>query len=569
MYFYNLKFIVMKNVILIAGLLILGLGAKAGTFNMVQINPNVGYCGDLFSDSSKYVYGAGDLKHFARMNGLLYFVGTDQPYNDELWVTDGTQQGTHKVIDLNPNDGAQIGDLRVVGNKLMFLANQTCTRLSPTGDWDLFVSDGTAAGTVKTGDLDLQVNTLLSEQSAGVTNGKLIFCSNTDVLVSDGTPAGTKSLAALNIISYTGANGYCEMNGNVFFIVNSDIWKSDGTAAGTKVVKSLADSVNTHWNLAFASFIKAFNNKLYVIGAPSGQGDDLWTFDGTETGAVTKVVSMPAGNTYPGAMTLCAGSLWFTAYDTVSYSLYKLGVYSSSAQRICANVGSMSFTGNKIYYPNADNNGYNVIDAITNVQSSFGKFGMSLNGSGFSVNGSALLAMGNKVVYTAYDSATSQQVMCITDGTSAGIKVVMPAGVTSVHPFDYTPGCGIIDNFDFTYYDNKVVVPAAFNNAGRELWFYEDRDLQTSINEAEQSSAVRLYPNPTADLITIDLGASAAISADMSVQLLDMDGRSVAESKVNDSKIELSTSALANGSYIVMVSKGSEAIARRKLVVAH
>ncbi|MCW3125897.1 MAG: hypothetical protein JWO03_1555 [Bacteroidetes bacterium] len=557
----------MKNGLLIIALLTLSLGAKAGTFNMVEVNPNQGYCDNLFSDSSKYIYGAGDLKHFAKMNGLLYFVGTDQPYNDELWVTDGSQAGTHKIKDINANGGAHIGDLRVVGNKLMFLANETTTNQAPTDDYDLYVSDGTTAGTTKAGDLNLSFNTLLADQSAGVANGKLIFCTNTDVMVSDGTISGTKSLASINIVSYVGANGYCDMNGNVYFIVNSDIWKSDGTVAGTKPVKTLADSATSHWTLAFASFIKAFDNKLYIVGALSGQGDDLWSFDGTENGAVTKVLSTPGGNTYPAFLTICAGSLWFTAYDTLSYSLYKLSP-SSSPQRISSSVGTMSFSNNKLYYPNADNNGFNVIDAVTGVQSSFSKSSLSLGGLGFSVNPNSVISMGNKVFYTAYDSATGQQVMCITDGTSAGIKVEMPAGVTVAHPFDYTPSCGLIDNFDFTYYDNKIVIPANFNNAGRELWFYSEDGLVNGIKETEDG-VMALYPNPASDLVSIDLGMNVAIDAEMSIQVLDINGRLVSENKVEGSKALVATKAIANGSYIVAVNKGGESIARRKLIVAH
>lgn len=559
----------MKNVILIVALSLSALGAKAGTFNMVEINPNAGYCNDLFTDSNKYVYGAGDLKHFARMNGLLYFVGTDEAYNDELWVTDGTQQGTHKVKEINPNGGAHIGDLRVVGNKLMFFANETTTALSPTDDYDLYVSDGTASGTIKTADLNQPFNNLLADQSAGVANGKLVFCTNTDVIASDGTIAGTKSLASINISSYTGANnGYCEMNGNVYFLVNNDIWKSDGTVSGTVPVKQVADSATNQWPFTFAGPIKAFNGRLYISATTANWMTDLYTFDGTATGAVTKVLDLPNVNTSAGGMTICGGALWFTAYDTLGTGLYKISSSGGSPQRIADMPNMASFGTDKIFYPNDTYTGFNVIDAVTNNRSTVSKTGLSFSGTGFSGFGAAVMQMGDKLIFTAYDSASGQQVMCISDGTDAGTRIVMPAGVTVQHPFDYQPSCGIIDVFDFTYYDNKIVVPANFNNAGRELWFYEESGLVNGIKETDQNT-VSLYPNPTADMVTIDLGQDKDLSADMSVQVLDMNGRIAIQRRMEQNKAELSTADLANGSYIALVNKGSETIARRKLVVAH
>lgn len=556
----------MKNILLFAALLLTGSAAQAGTFSMVQINPNAGYCDNVWSDSSKYYYGAGDLKHFAQLNGLLYFVATDQPYNDELWVTDGTQQGTHKVKDINPNGGSGIGDLRVVGNKIFFLANETKSDVAPTDDYDLYTSDGTTAGTVKVKDLDQPFNTLLGEDNAGVTNGKIVFCTQTDVMVTDGSTSGTRSLATINLTGYTTANGYCEMNGNVYFIVNSDIWKSDGTTTGTKAVKSIADSANCHWNLAFASKIKAFNGKLYIIGSQSGFGPDLYTFDGTEMGAVTKVLSLPMGNAYPDNLRECGGSLWFSAYDTSSYALFK--VNGTGADRICTINSTLSYSGNKILFPNDWNNGYHIVDALTGAQSEFGRSSLSLNGIGFSANPNTVLVMGNKIIYQAYDSATGYQVMCITDGTSEGIQVVMPSDAATSHPFDYTPGCGLIDVFDFTTYGNKVVIPADFNNAGRELWFYEADDLINGIIEHAQS-AISIYPNPAHDQLTIDLGKEQSLSSDVAIQLIDMSGRVVSSAAIADQKAQIAVSSLVTGSYVVNVTKGNSLIARQKVTVAH
>ena len=558
----------MKNILSIISLIFIASVAQAGIFNMVEINPRHGNCQDIYTDSAKYIYGAGGLKHFAELNGLLYFVGADEAHNEELWVTDGTQAGTHIVKDINPNTGSDIGDLRIVGNKILFLASETNTPTFNSNDYDLYVSDGTASGTVKVNELNAQYNTLLAEQSAGVANGKLIFCTNTDVMVSDGSAQGSKSLAQVNISAYIGNNGYCEMNGSVFFIVNNDIWKSDGTAAGTAVVKSFTSSTNP-WSLQYVSYIKAFDGKLYIIGAKTGEGEDLYTFDGTEGGAVTKIFNLPQGsNSYPGSLMVCGNSLWFSASDTISTSIYKMSTSSSGPIKVGPALFSLSSANGKIYMQNASANGYDVIDAWTGARSSFSIRGITL--SNLSLWGTAnwLITVGNKTAFLAYDSATGQQELCITDGTDAGTHVEMPAGVTQPHPFDYIPGCGILDVFDLTSYNGQLVVPANFNNAGRELWFYKESGMAAGITENDLQSKITIYPNPANNDIMIDM-KDAGTAAGLTIQIIDIKGSVISESDLMGDKGTINTSNLANGPYIVTVKSGTDMIARCRLTVVH
>lgn len=87
----------MQKIMTTAVLAVMMFAASAQQFNKVEVNPLQGTEQFLWSDSSKRVYGAGELSASVEMNGQLYFVAQDSYYNDELWVTDGTQQGTHVV----------------------------------------------------------------------------------------------------------------------------------------------------------------------------------------------------------------------------------------------------------------------------------------------------------------------------------------------------------------------------------------------------------------------------------------------------------------------------------------
>ncbi len=84
------------------------------------------------------------------VNGSLYFIAEDAPHGRELWKSDGTAAGTVLVRDILPGAGSgfpyyAVG-LTPVGNTLHFTADDG---LNGRKCWR---SDGTTAGTVRTGD---------------------------------------------------------------------------------------------------------------------------------------------------------------------------------------------------------------------------------------------------------------------------------------------------------------------------------------------------------------------------------------------------------------------------------
>lgn len=91
---------------------------------------------------SSFPYG------FAKFNGKLYFRARDGENGDELWVTDGTTEGTTLVADINPGSSSSVpSDLAELDGKLYFRAND-----GENGS-ELWVSDGTTEGTALVNDL--------------------------------------------------------------------------------------------------------------------------------------------------------------------------------------------------------------------------------------------------------------------------------------------------------------------------------------------------------------------------------------------------------------------------------
>jgi len=125
---------------------------------------------------------------FTSLNSEVYFFGNSTQYGQELWSSDGTQNGTQIVKDLNPGGGSSVGTyydkLYTVNGKIVFSAgvNQTPA---------LYTSDGTSDGTVLLQNISYSYQ--LPDYENVITN-KLLYYANNSLWITDGTTGGTTSL---------------------------------------------------------------------------------------------------------------------------------------------------------------------------------------------------------------------------------------------------------------------------------------------------------------------------------------------------------------------------------------
>jgi len=188
-------------------------GTAAGTALVRDLDPGPG------SGLHQYNYAPGT----ALIDGILYFVGSDPAHGAELWRSDGTAAGTRRVKDIRrgrdpafllPYDqfDGYMPLFTAVGRTLFFVASDG------VAGFELWRSDGTAAGTRMVGDLapgaaglfdcaatDPECQPRWSELTTAVAGGRLFFTVR--------RPADGASHDGL-----------------------TDLWRSDGTAAGTTVV---------------------------------------------------------------------------------------------------------------------------------------------------------------------------------------------------------------------------------------------------------------------------------------------------------------------------------------------
>ena len=151
------------------------------------------------------------------------------------------------------------------------------------------------------------------------------------------------------------------------------------------------------------------------------------------------------------------------------------------------------------------------------------------------------------------------------NGTPEGTFVVMPAGANTEHSFNVLLSCGAVDQFDFKVWGDKVIVPANFTDAGRELWIYEPQGLVNGIETMKIKNEVQLFPNPTSSQLNFKI--SNANYCETNVMVTNMNGEVVLKKIVVGETSSVDVSALAAGNYCISFSSLQNATTVKKFVV--
>lgn len=237
---------------------------------------------------------------FTVFNNELYFLAGNAEFGKELWKTDGTEQGTVLVKDIKTgSENGASGSLIASGNYLYFTANADdyFNPASVQGN-ELWKTDGTEAGTTLVKDISVGSGSSMNSLLGIDLNGILIFTAfsqefGREIWKTDGTTSGTTLLKDINpaqTSSYDNGIEYVKFNNEVYFLGYDDvngkeIWKTDGTTSGTKILKN----INATADEASSGIIKIYsdevNNKLFFYATDTNQNiPELWVSDGTTSG---------------------------------------------------------------------------------------------------------------------------------------------------------------------------------------------------------------------------------------------------------------------------------------------
>lgn len=224
----------------------------------------------------------GSLGNFFEFNETLYFTAWDNAAESiQMFESDGTVDGT-----LNANSGFSILNPKVIGNKV-YMSN-TATNTAVNSNNSFFEFDGTNFSAVpdsgngfprisgafsKLGDnlIILYMMYLVTDGAEGSidANG-----TNLEPFVYNITDQTYTLLADIDPgDENSSVSNLTELNNKVYFEAENELWETDGTAAGTIKV-SVAETAS----ISGVRNFYAWNDTLFFEG-DDGNSDQLWVFN--------------------------------------------------------------------------------------------------------------------------------------------------------------------------------------------------------------------------------------------------------------------------------------------------
>jgi ELWxxDGT repeat protein len=221
--------------------------------------------------------GGSDPRELVAVGSRLSFVAKAPGGQTTLYVTDGTAGGTVSLATLDPS----LARVRAAGDRAFF------AKTTVEHGTELWVTDGTPAGTRLAVDLTAGAgSTVLSASVFAALDGRVVFAATVDgvagLYASDGTAAGTRKLMEFDVDSGPFSGIANVASARVFFQVNANgmntVWATDGTLAGTVPVGSFPVQI---------SILSTLREGVLIL---AGSGNSIALYASDATAAGTKLV---------------------------------------------------------------------------------------------------------------------------------------------------------------------------------------------------------------------------------------------------------------------------------------
>jgi ELWxxDGT repeat protein len=380
----------------------------------------------------------------------VFFIGGRDGSEDwEVWVTDATAAGTHRVEGAPPPRDVY-GLLIPAGDQAFY---QTGTYFLAE---DLWRTDGTGAGTWK-------VRGLRDGPGSGgplaqaVLGGELIFSARTGsatapLFVSDGTPEGTRLLSR----RAQWAAPLIRVGEKVYFptLAGRGFWSTDGTPAGTRNLSPQAFGFSAPSILGDALLFGAVRET-----SPHGYVDvELFRTDGGRPRLVRNIDPFAIETLHH----ICVGE------DS------QLGSGVAVGNRLLFGARD-GLNGRELWSTDGTRAGTRLVRDINPAtppgppDNECGDY-ESRDHTGLGSDPQALVAFRNGALFTADDGETGRELWW-SDGTAAGTRRVA----------DLRPGAAGAEPHDLTVFRGAVYFFAAVEGVGEALWRTDGTEEGTEL----------------------------------------------------------------------------------------
>ncbi len=496
----------------------------------------------------------------------LFFEAANTTTGDELFVSDGTDTGTHKAT--NPTVGYAPRAICNYNGKAVFSYQDTVSGR------EMWISDGTTAGTYMIKDINPGIGGGVSGSYAITYNGKVYFggydsINHTALWCTDGTAAGTNMIAPIIPGSLYGEIKEFVISGGKLYFNASDstpghmkLWVTDGTTAGTQCLRSTCGSYPCYTMDSPTPWLTAYNNKVFFFAKSATYGTEIWTSDGTNAGThILKDIEPGTGSGFGTGM-------WTKQPCVMNNKLYFESGNTANGLDIWETDGTTA--GTKI-----------AIDLAPFIGTKGPTFYHTV--------------ASNRLFFFVYDQTAVNIRMIATDGTQAGTKAIdLPDSMQSItyqpvayknrlyvpasspsklallrfvdtstiaqyashkYPVGMPPAARYPAIASLTVCDSLLFFAAPMDTTGAELWTLYDTAYKSvvvpiGINNTSYTNNITLYPNPAHNNFTIK--TTTAFKAG-NITLTDITGRIVISQKLYADLETIAVEGIAPGIYMADV----------------
>lgn len=410
------------------------------------------------------------------VGGFLCFSANDGVHGSEVWISDGTTQGTRLVKDINPGiESSHPNGFYRAPWGILFSAYTKNT------GHELWSTLGQAIKTSML--LDINPGPRSSAPQSFVELGsKVLFRATSQfsskLFETDGTARGTREIASVRILSEL-----VRMGQHVYFMALDGLYRSDGTTVGTKRIAAL-----THPG-PWAQPLRVLGDKLIVVASKPAYGNELWSCDGTTVTLLRDIRRGPYGSEI-GEPTIVGDVLYFRASDGMSGSeLWKTdGTVQGTTQVgdlepgfTGSTPGQLTAVGRRLFFSATTRMHSSEIWVSdgTNTGTRIVRDLQTGSGGSFPV---VLASLGDRLVF----GARSTQ-LWISDGTLAGTNEVKTGGIS----FD-------VQRHSALLLRGNLLFSARAGVTGNELWSWFPGASSHALGEpcAGRTRAPRLAATP-------------------------------------------------------------------------
>ncbi len=321
--------------------------------------------------SPTYVYHAYSPLEPKVLDSKVYFSAEQSGSGSkgrELWVSDGKQNGTKLVVDIQPGPGSSNPtDLTVAGptgqKQLYFAA------YNDTNGEELWKSNGDTT-TIVTDINNPPESRSSNPQRLTAAGSKLYFTAYdgwTALWASEGSGPSTRKVtnadASLSALNELGALG-----SKVFFSAsdgisagrhNSEPWVLDNSSFGSRLVADInpGPAPSNPKN-----FTAVGTDKLFFVADNGTVGAELWVTNGGSTRLLKNIPSVNSNSSNPSDLTPVGSKLYFTPRNAPGQQLWKTDgtpAGTKLVKKTCGTcgptyMGGITPMGSKVYFSATD-----------------------------------------------------------------------------------------------------------------------------------------------------------------------------------------------------------------------